>query len=154
MHDITRAVEVAQAKNPDLHASCLSLPKNTFGIADDKDPARRLAWKERGYLFLTTNSFPERMAHTLCFNRKPVVLIDVSVTRHASSHTPRELREYKQSNTFIRAVELLVSLRRQKSMRASRIPLHPLKVNELPYRDQIPISANALWIDVHSLQSW
>ena len=90
--------------------------------------------KEQGYLFLATSSFSERMAHTLCFNRKPVALIDVSVTRHASSHTPRELRECKQPNTLIRAVELLVDLRRQKSMRASRIPLHPRKVSELPYR--------------------
>lgn len=154
MHDITRADKVTQAKKPILHASCLSLPKNPFGVADDKDPARRLVWKERGYLFLTTNSSPERMAHTLCFNRKPVILIDVSVTRYASSHTPRKLRECQQPNTLVRTVELLVGLRRQKSSRASRISLHPLKVNELPYRDQIPFSANALWIDVHSLQSW
>ena len=103
---------------------------------------------------LAAGHFPQSVIHTLCFNRKPVVLIDVSVTRHASSHTPRELCEGQQSNTLICAVELLVGLRGEKSMRASRIPLRPLKVNELPLRDQIPFSANTLWIDVHSLQSW
>ena len=65
---------------------------------------------------------PESMTHTLCLNRKPVVLIDVSVTRHASSHTPRELREGKQPNTLSHTVELLVSLRGQKSMRPLGFP--------------------------------
>jgi hypothetical protein len=58
-----------------------------------------------------------------------VVLIDVPVTRQASSHTPRELREGKQPNTLIRAVKLLVGLRRQKSGGPARIPLHPRNVN-------------------------
>ena len=121
------------------------------GGADYTDLPGCPARKERGYLFLATSSFPESMTDTLSLNRKPVVLIDVSVTRHAGSHTPRELREGKQSNTLSRTVELLVGLRGQKSMGASRIPLHPPKVNELPYRYQIPFSANALWIDVHGL---
>jgi len=77
---------------------------------------------------LVAGNFPQSVINTIWFNWYPVASVYVCTSRFTGSHIAPEIRERKQPKALLRAVELLLDLRRRKSAGAPP-PLHCLKVN-------------------------